>query len=197
MTGVQAQLQKHVGEIVKHVQQEEQRLTAERKGVQKEREAMLAANKVEADKLAKERAAFEEPLKEYVRLLGACRQAIGAREAALRTLNGADGAVAAKRERLQKLRSAGGKEEKANALARELKDAETAAVAAKEAYDAVAARLDDEMARFQREKLADFKRMVTAFVSLQLEYSNRVQAHWRDLLPKLEAIDDASVADGG
>ena len=43
--------------------------------------------------------------------------------------------------------------------------------------------------RFQREKLADFKQMVVGFVSLQLEYSQRIQAHWRELLPQLEAID--------
>ena len=45
------------------------------------------------------------------------------------------------------------------------------------------------MARFQREKLADFKQMVVNFVTIQLECSQRIQATWQGLLPQLEAIE--------
>ena len=48
------------------------------------------------------------------------------------------------------------------------------------------------MARFQLEKLADFKKFVIDFVKLQIEYSTRVQAAWRDLTPTLDAMQDAS-----
>ena len=58
---------------------------------------------------------------------------------------------------------------------------------AKAEYEAVAARLDAEMARFQREKLADFKHVVIDFVKLQLEYSQKVHAAWAALLPQLDA----------
>ena len=54
---------------------------------------------------------------------------------------------------------------------------------------AFAARLDAEMARFQREKLADFKHVVIDFVKLQLEYSQKVHAAWAALLPQLDAIE--------
>ena len=53
----------------------------------------------------------------------------------------------------------------------------------------VAAVVDAEMARFQREKLADFKQMVVNFVTIQLECSQRIQATWQGLLPQLEAIE--------
>ena len=53
----------------------------------------------------------------------------------------------------------------------------------------VAATVDAEMARFQREKLADFKQIVVQFVSTQLECSQRIQATWQGLLPQLEAIE--------
>ncbi len=53
----------------------------------------------------------------------------------------------------------------------------------------MAAVVDAEMARFQREKLADFKQMVVNFVSIQLECSQRIQATWQGLLPQLEAIE--------
>jgi sorting nexin-1/2 len=56
-------------------------------------------------------------------------------------------------------------------------------------YEKVAAVVDAEMARFQREKLADFKQMVVNFVTIQLECSQRIQATWQGLLPQLEAIE--------
>ena len=45
------------------------------------------------------------------------------------------------------------------------------------------------VARFQREKLADFKQYVTGFIRLQIEHSERVEQHWRELLPRLEEIE--------
>jgi len=142
-----------------------------------------------AEQAGREKVTFDEPIKDYVRLLASCKQAISTRDSALRAFNSASAAAAAKKDKLEKLRAAGGKEDKASALARELAEAEEGARVAKQEYESVAARLDGEMARFQREKLADFKQMVTGFASLQLEYSQRVQAHWRELLPQLEAIE--------
>jgi sorting nexin-1/2 len=65
---------------------------------------------------------------------------------------------------------------------------------AKAEYEAIAARVDAEMARFQAEKLADLKRIVINFISLQIEYSVRVQQAWRELLPRLQAIEVGSDA---
>ena len=70
-------------------------------------------------------------------------------------------------------------------------EAEEASNLAKSEYDVVAARVDAEMARFQTEKLADFKRYVVNFAKLQIEYSERVQQAWRELLPRLEDIGGA------
>ena len=75
--------------------------------------------------------------------------------------NAAAAALAAKRDRLEKGRT---KEEgKGASLQAEVAAAEDAEGAAKAEYEAVAARLDAEMARFQREKLADFKHVVIDF----------------------------------
>ena len=81
------------------------------------------------------------------------------------------------------------KEDKQAALQREVQEAEDKAGYARTAYEKVAATVDGEMARFQREKLADFKSMVVNFVSTQLECSQRIQATWQGLLPQLEAIE--------
>ena len=39
---------------------------------------------------------------------------------------------------------------------------------------------------WQSDKLADFKKLVTDFVKLQIDYSSRVQGAWRELLPVLD-----------
>ena len=132
---------------------------------------------------------FEEPMREYIRILTAVKAAIEHRAIALRAHNAASALLLAKQERLEKLRTGGGKEEKVSQQAREVREAEEAANLAKSEYELVAARVDSEMARFQSEKLVDFKRHVTSFIGLQIEYSERVQAAWRELLPRLEDID--------
>ena len=133
-------------------------------------------------------------MKHYVRLLGSVKQAIAARDGALKAYNSASSSLVAKKDRLDKLRSAGGKEEKVSVLAREVSDAEEAVNLSKGEYESVAARVDAEMARFQTEKLADFKRFVVGFAKLQIEYSERIQATWRELLPRLEEIGGDSRA---
>jgi len=124
--------------------------------------------------------AFEEPMREYIRLLTAVKSAIAARDAALRSYNAASSSLLAKRERLDKLRDGsargGSKEEKVSALSREVTEAEEAENLAKANYETVVARVDGEMARFQSEKLTDFKRCVTTFLRLQIEYSERIQS---------------------
>ena len=100
---------------------------------------------------------MQEPLRDYIKMIGAAKGAIGARAAALSSLNGAARSLTAKREKLDKLKGRSSKEEAAALTAREVREAESLHSIAKQEYEQVAARVDGEMARFQREKLADFK----------------------------------------
>ena len=146
----------------------------------------------------REAGAFEEPMKHYVRLLSSVKAAIHARESALLAYNRAGSSLASKREKLEKLRGLGSaKEEKISAATREVADAEEALNLSKSEYEAVAARVDTEMQRFQTEKLADFKKYCVSFIKLQLEYSSRIQQTWRELLPRLEEIEGSSRAHPG
>ena len=141
----------------------------------------------------REEGSFEEPMAHYVRLLGAVKTAIHCRETALASLNRASASLAAKKERLEKLRASGSaKEEKLAVGAKEVADAEDAVTLAKGSYEEISHRVDVEVERFQNEKLADFRKYCTTFIKLQLEYSHRVEAAWRDLLPRLEQIDDGA-----
>ena len=160
------------------------------------------------------------PSHRYIRILGAVKQAVSARESALKRYNDASAAHATKRVKLEKAKASKegkGKEEKVAAATRELTVAEEADAHAKSEcveiavdfvprrgwtygggrfsmnrFEAIVGRVDAEMARFQLEKLADFKKFVIDFVKLQIEYSTRVQAAWRDLTPTLDAMQDAS-----
>jgi len=136
------------------------------------------------EQASKENEAFEEPMRDYVRMLAQCKQAIAARDGALSAWNAASAALLAKRDRLERA-----KEDKAAALRAEVQEEEKNVAYCKAEYEKVAAVVDAEMARFQREKLADFKQMVVNFVTIQLECSQRIQATWQGLLPQLEAIE--------
>ena len=136
------------------------------------------------EQAAKENAAFEEPMKDYIRVLAQAKQAIATRDAALGAYNAAQQVLLQKKDRLERA-----KEEKAGALRKEVQAAEEQVAFCKGHYEKVAATVDAEMARFQREKLADFKHVVIDFVKLQLEYSQKVHAAWAALLPQLDAIE--------
>lgn len=138
--------------------------------------------------------AFEEPMKDYIRLLGQCKGAIAARELALKTFNAISLALVTKRDLLEKSRAKGGtKEDRLAVMAREAQELEQSQSCAKHDYERVAARVDAEMARFQQVKLADFKSMLVRYVTLQLEQSKRSEAAWQELLPQLEAINEPTV----
>ena len=144
------------------------------------------------EQAAKESTCFEEPMKDYIRMLAQCKQAISAREAALKATNNASAALELKREKLTRTRSSGlsSQSERVSTLQREVEEAEDLSRCAKQEYERVAARVDAEMSRFQREKLAHFKSIIVNFVSLQLEYSKRAEAAWGELLPQLEELSE-------
>ena len=145
-----------------------------------------------AEQAESETSVFEEPMREYTRLLSSVKAAVGARDSSLRAFNAASSSLAAKKERLEKLKGAGGRDDKISVLTREVAEAEEAVNLGKSEYETVAARVDAEMARFQAEKLVDFKKYVVDFIKLQIDYSQRVQQAWSELLPRLDEMDSTS-----
>jgi sorting nexin-1/2 len=159
------------------------------RGIQRMGECVGQISSTYNEQAERESGAFEEPMKHYVRLLSSVKSAIHCRESALVAYNRAGSSLAAKREKLEKLRASGSaKEEKISAATREVADAEEALNLSKSEYEAVTERVDLEMQRFQTDKLADFKRYCVNFIKLQLEYSSRIQQTWRELMPHLEEI---------
>ena len=138
--------------------------------------------------------AFDGPLCDYIRQLAQCRQAIDARHTALAVLNAAGKTLALRREKLAKLRSSTSANEvtseRLSVASREVTEAESLQTVARQEYEQVASRLDGEMARFQREKVSDFKRMVVDFLELQLAFSGHMEAAWRNLLPSVKLVSE-------
>lgn len=140
------------------------------------------------EQATKEATAFEEPIRDYVKVLAATKQAIHARELALKTMNNAALQLAVKTDKLEKARATG-KEDKVALLEREVREAESLDGCAKQDYAQISERVDQEMVRFQGEKLADFKHMMSNFIAVQIEYSQKLQNVWRDVMPHIDAID--------
>eukprot|EP00164_Ancoracysta_twista_P004810 GFYU01006530.1.p1 GENE.GFYU01006530.1~~GFYU01006530.1.p1 ORF type:complete len:434 (-),score=165.52 GFYU01006530.1:176-1477(-) len=131
---------------------------------------------------------FEEPLKDYCRIVASFKEASKARANALLTLQTSKNDLESAQQKAAKLRGQPGKEEKLAQAEREIEQAEANVKTMEEKYKTVCNRTNTEMERFQVEKLADFKKMILDFVKLQIEHSEKVQSVWEGLVPEIESI---------
>jgi sorting nexin-1/2 len=145
---------------------------------------------VAADHVEKEQRWFEEPITEYLALLGAVKEAVDRRAAVRKAYFAAAADVEAKAAAVQKLKAAGtpaadGKVPVAEAA---VAAAEAAEAVAKESLVEVTARLLGEVARFKRVKADEMRKVVLDYVQLQIEYNKQMEQRWADLVPQIEAI---------
>ena len=169
---------------------------------------------VEADK---ERQFFDEPIRDYVRLVRQVKLALDVRTAKMAAYEQALAELDAKKaERERVARAAGGQapggaarsaaggshldpgshQSRVAAVEEELKAAQAASEAARAEFELVTSRVFHEVERFKRDKLADLKGIVLDYVQLQIEYNQQVEQSWRDVLPALQAlgVQDAAPA---
>ena len=81
-----------------------------------------------------------------------------------------------KRAAAQRLVGVAGNETKLAAAHGEVARAQTVVNQAKAELDEVSTRVLEEVERFKREKLADFKDVLLDYVQLQIDYNNRVRS---------------------
>jgi sorting nexin-1/2 len=155
-------------------------------GITAQQLAAIATEQVE-----NEQQYFEEPLTDYLQLVGAARRALEKRSEKQLTLNTAKASLDAKRQSHTRLveRSAAGREDRVRASEQEMRKAEQQLLQTSEEAQLVTARVMDEMERFKREKLGDFQRISLDYVQLQIEACERQEKAWETLIPKLEALD--------
>uniref|UniRef100_M4BPB5 PX domain-containing protein n=1 Tax=Hyaloperonospora arabidopsidis (strain Emoy2) TaxID=559515 RepID=M4BPB5_HYAAE len=140
---------------------------------------------------------FEEPIFDYIRLVGAVKAALQKRHEVRVAYGTAVADLEAKEAALAKLRKharGGSVEEKLQLAESEVCLAEQTMEDARLADDIVTERVLREVERFRREKLVDFKHIILDYIQMQIEYSKKVEDEWQKVIPKLAAIQ---VENGG
>jgi sorting nexin-1/2 len=112
---------------------------------------------------------------EYIRLIASCKQAFGMREKGYHAWQTADSELNRKKGSQDKLlRSGRSQTDRLNQLSAEVSDAEKKAHQARLLFDEMGKVLRTELARFEREKVEDFKSSVETYLESAVEAQKEV-----------------------
>ncbi|ETW01456.1 hypothetical protein H310_06970 [Aphanomyces invadans] len=145
--------------------------------------SVLAAEHAEKEVLL-----FEEPMVDYIRLVGAVKAALVKRNEVRQVYHATVADLDAKKATLAKLQAKGSSLDKVQSAESDVSKAQHRVDDAKLEHDIVTERVVREVDRFKQDKLNDFKRIVLDYVELQIEYNTKVEAKWASVVPKLQAI---------
>lgn len=153
--------------------------------------AILAAEHAEREALN-----FEQPIYDYIRLVGAVKAALQKRNDVRYSYATAIADLDAKTVAMNKLFKSRGPSASTSMAAEErIQMAESDVMKAQQRvddskleFDIVTERVMREVERFKREKLADFKQIILDYIQLQIEYSKKVEAEWNQVIPRLAQI---------
>lgn len=149
-----------------------------------------------AEEAEKEALSFEQPLQDYIRVIGAVKNALSKRDERRATWEAAVADLEAKQAWHAKLVQTPGKASKADDAQRDVIHAQNRVDETKADFDKVGSRVMEEVARFRLEKLADFKHITLDFVQLQIDYAKKMEQAWSALIPELEGIQADESAGG-
>ncbi|RLN50970.1 hypothetical protein BBJ29_005675 [Phytophthora kernoviae] len=148
--------------------------------------SILAAEHAEREALH-----FEEPIFDYIRLVGAVKAALQKRNEVHYAYGAAVADLELKETALSKLLKharGGSSEEKVQFAESEVRTAQQTMEDTKLEDDIVTERVMREVERFKRDKLADFKHIILDYIQMQIEYSKKVEDEWQQVIPKLALI---------
>ena len=145
-------------------------------------EKLSVVANTEADK---EGQFFEEPIKDYVRMIHAVKQALEVRNRLEVTYETNLAEQQAKKLAVGRAAESG---RQAEAEA-EYNKATERVEASKAEFDEVTQRIFEEVDQFKREKLRDFKSIILDFVQLQIEYNQKVKQTWSSVLETVKALN--------
>uniref|UniRef100_A0A061QU72 Sorting nexin-1/2 n=1 Tax=Tetraselmis sp. GSL018 TaxID=582737 RepID=A0A061QU72_9CHLO len=129
---------------------------------------------------------FEEPLKEFCRMVKCVKAVMADRSSALAMYQQCKQDVWAKRNKLTKLKGTPGvKEEKVSHAERDLNEATSNAEKAKEEYDVIVGRMNDELVRFQKERAADIGEVLKEFALAQAKLASDTAKAWQQVIPQI------------
>jgi len=133
---------------------------------------------------------FREPIKDYIRMVGAVKAMMRTRAAVLLTYQTALSSLEAKQTKLAQLKGVAGKEDQTIKLEQALVEAQDEVDEAKMELDKVTKIALEETAKFREMKQEDLKKIVVEFVRLQIDHSKKVQSAWESILPEIQKLDN-------
>jgi len=140
---------------------------------------------------------LQEPLEEYVRMIGSVKSAMAMRQERKSSYVAVLTDLAVKQAAYEKLLGAPGKEDSASAKKEAVKAAEANAEAAKAEFELVTKRLLRDFETFKVQKAADIQEILLNFVNLNIDFNRKSEQMWSDMVPVLSSAAVSSSRTSG
>ena len=136
--------------------------------------------------VAREDAAFRDPVDDQIRHLASVKAALGQRQKHKHAVALAEADLSQRKQAAAKLAGRPGAEGRAVAAEGAIQRAREDVDKARQALEVVTARVTRELQRFKALRAAELRRAIASYVALQAEHSAALRDQWAELLPDLE-----------
>ena len=137
--------------------------------------------------VAREDAAFRDPVDDQIRHLASVKAALGQRQKHKHAVALAEADLSQRKQAAAKLAGRPGAEGRAVAAEGAIQRAREDVDKARQALEVVTARVTRELQRFKALRAAELRRVIASYVALQAEHSAALRDQWAELLPDLDA----------
>ena len=137
--------------------------------------------------VAREDAAFRDPVDDQIRHLASVKAALGQRQKHKHAVALAEADLSQRKQAAAKLAGRPGAEGRAVAAEGAIQRAREDVDKARRALEVVTARVTRELQRFKALRAAELRRAIASYVALQAEHSAALRDQWAELLPDLDA----------
>lgn len=137
---------------------------------------------------------FGITIDEYIRLIGSVKQAFAQRQKAFHSWHSADAELQKRKASQDKLlRQGKSQQDRLNQINAEVADAEKKVHQARLLFEDMGRLMRNELDRFEKEKVEDFKSGVETFLESSVEAQKELIEKWETFLMQLDAEDDETV----
>ena len=137
--------------------------------------------------VAREDAAFRDPVDDQIRHLASVKAALGQRQKHKHAVALAEADLSQRKQAAAKLAGRPGAEGRAVAAEGAIQRAREDVDKARQALEVVTARVTRELQRFKALRAAELRRAIASYVALQAEHAAALRDQWAELLPDLDA----------
>ncbi|CAK7271769.1 Vacuolar protein sorting-associated protein vps5 [Sporothrix epigloea] len=137
---------------------------------------------------------FGITIDEYIRLIGSIKQAFSQRQKAFHSWHSADADLQKRKSSQDKLlRQGKSQQDRLNQINAEVADAEKKVHQARLLFEDMGRLMRNELDRFEKEKVEDFKSGVETFLESSVEAQKELIEKWETFLMQIDAEDDETV----